>query len=102
MGGGKQPRHWAPLLEALGVFLPIMGYIWWLLARCPWTWLALAALLAATHAARGGAVLAGALAELVPDGGDARGRLCLRALLSAGLESVCTGHRSRNGRLLSV
>jgi len=28
MGGGKQRHNWAPLLEALGVFLLIMGYIW--------------------------------------------------------------------------
>jgi len=52
MGGGKQPRHWAPLVEALGVFLLIMGYIWWAMARWPWSWIALAALIAATHVAR--------------------------------------------------
>lgn len=52
MDGGKQPRRWGPLLEALGVFLLIMVYIWWLMARWPWTWIALAVPIAATHVAR--------------------------------------------------
>jgi len=51
MGGGKQPRDWAALVEALGVFLLIMVYIWCLMARWPWTWIALLALIAATHVA---------------------------------------------------
>jgi hypothetical protein len=52
MGERTQSRSWPPLLEALGVFLLIMGYIWWLLLSHAWTWIALLGLLIGTHVAR--------------------------------------------------
>lgn len=53
MGKGNQRRDWVALIEALGVFLMIMIYIWWLLLWRPWMWIVLLGVVIGTHVVRG-------------------------------------------------
>ena len=45
----QERGRWLPLLEATGVFLLIMLYIWWLEPRVPPFWVAILALVVASH-----------------------------------------------------
>lgn len=53
MRGSEPKRGWASLIEALGVFLLIVIYIWWLRLYHPWLWVVILGFVVGTHFTHG-------------------------------------------------
>ena len=47
-----RPVNWLAGLEAAGIFVLIMAYIWWLRFRCPYAWVPMLLLIFASHMRR--------------------------------------------------